>query len=207
MTQPTRPLRSQPAAVEPTPTPAPAPSPAPKSTAPPAPRHDDEPDPQALRQWALKAGRPWIGWAFIIVGLLLTLLGWIGVSGEAIVAKQIPYVVSGGIGGVLLAVIGAYFLGTEELRKDSGRLDRLEQKVDELHAALLQRPDAPAVVVDARSGNGSAPESVLVVSGGETFHAHGCPMAAGKDTEELAVAAATKRGLSACPLCAPTAAV
>jgi hypothetical protein len=131
------------------------------------------------------------------------------VSGEAIVAKQIPYVVSGGIGGVLLAVIGAYFLGTEELRKDSGRLDRLEQKVDELHAVLLQRPDAPDVTrVDSaadHTGNGSAtgPELVVVVAGGETFHQHGCPMAAGKETEEVAMAAAAKRGLSACPLCSP----
>ena len=162
----------------------------------------DEPDPQILWGWAAKAGRPWVGWAFIAFGLLVTLLGWIGVSGEAIVAKQIPYVVSGGIGGVLLAVIGAYFLGTEELRKDSGRLDRLEQKVDELHAALLQRADAPTTEVTV-SPNGSAPDKVLVVSGGETFHGAGCPMAMGKETEELAVSAATKRGLTPCPLCAP----
>ena len=168
--------------------------------------YDEEPDPRLLWRWVGKASRPWAGWAFIAVGLLLTLLGWIGVSGEAIVAKQIPYVISGGIGGVLLAVIGAYFLGTEELRKDSGRLDRLEQKVDELHAALLARPDAPVVVADAATaGNGSlaGPQSVIVVSGGETFHASGCPMTAGKETEELAVAAATKRGLSPCPLCSP----
>ena len=170
------------------------------------PLDDDDPDPRILWRWVGKAGRPWAGWGFVVAGVIVSIVGWIGVSGEAIVAKQIPYVVSGGIGGVLLAVVGAYFLGTEELRKDSGRLDRLEQKVDELHAALLSRPDAPVITSDGASGNGSssAPESVLVVSGGETFHAHGCPMAAGKETEELAVTAATKRGLSACPLCSPT---
>ena len=165
--------------------------------------YDDEPDPRLLWRWVGKASRPWAGWAFVAVGLLLNLLGWIGVSGEAIVAKQIPYVVSGGIGGVLLAVIGAYFLGTEELRKDSGRLDRLEQMVNELHVALLARPDAPQASAGV-STNGSDPERVLVVSGGETFHGHGCPMAAGKDTEELAVEAARTRGLSPCPLCSPT---
>ena len=176
----------------------------------PAPRNGadyyDEPDPRLLWRWAAKAGRPWAGWAFIAVGLVFTLIGWIGVSGEAIVAKQIPYVVSGGIGGVLLAVIGAYFLGTEELRKDSGRLDRLEQKVDELHAALLQRADAPQVTADGAgsTGNGSVPERVLVVEGGETFHVHGCPMAVGKPTEELAVEVAQTKGLSPCPLCSPS---
>ena len=200
MTQPTegRPVRRQLKAGGDAPAPA-APAPAPAATTNP---YADEPDPKILWGWAAKAGRPWVGWAFIAFGLLVTLLGWIGVSGEAIVAKQIPYVVSGGIGGVLLAVIGAYFLGTEELRKDSGRLDRLEQKVDELHAALLQRADAPTAEVVV-SSNGSTPDKVLVVSGGETFHGPGCPMAMGKDTEELPVSTATKRGLTPCPLCAP----
>lgn len=174
------------------------------------PSTDDEPDPRLLWRWVGKATRPWIGWGFIAVGGLFTLIGWIGVSGEAIVAKQIPYVVSGGIGGVVLAVIGAYFLGTEELRKDSGRLDRLEQKVDDLHAALLAHADAPVVTPAAAdpTGNGASvevPELVLSVRGGETFHVHGCPMAVGKITKELKVEAARKQGLTPCPLCVPTA--
>ena len=70
-------------------------------------------------------------------------------------AKQIPYLVSGGIGGMFLAVLGAYFLGTQELRKDSGRLDRLEQMVEELHQALLRRPDAPDLTALAPSTNGT----------------------------------------------------
>ena len=76
-------------------------------------------------------------------GALLMLLGYFGVSREALPGKQIPYLVSGGIGGMFLAVLGAYFLGTQELRRDSGRLDRLEGMVEELHGALLRRPDAP----------------------------------------------------------------
>ena len=71
------------------------------------------------------------------------LVGYFGVSREALPGKQIPYLVSGGIGGMFLAVLGAYFLGTQELRNDSGRLDRLERMVEELHGALLRRPDAP----------------------------------------------------------------
>lgn len=176
-------------------------------------RIDEEPDPRLLWRWVARSSRPWIGWVFIGAGALLMLLGYLGVSREAIVAKQIPYVVSGGIGGVLLAVIGAYFLGTEELRKDGGRLDRLEQMVDELHTALLERPDAPPPTADTAAtadtsgdvrGNGSRAR-VVAVRGGETFHASGCAMAVGKDAEELTVAAAEKRGLTPCPLCAPTA--
>lgn len=170
--------------------------------------YDDEPDPRLLWRWVGKASRPWAGWAFIAVGLLLTLLGWIGVSGEAIVAKQIPYVVSGGIGGVLLCVVGAYFLGTEELRKDSGRLDRLERMVDELHAALLSRPDAPEPASSpSRNGrSGAASPTLVAVQGGETFHVAGCAMAEGKAVESLTAEEADVNGLRPCPLCEPVAA-
>src|SRR6187549_3400850 len=91
-------------------------------------RHDEEdPDPRVLWRWAGHAIRPYIGWILMAIAALLMLLGYLGVSREAIPAKQIPYLVSGGIGGVFIAVLAAYFLGTQEIRNDSGRLDRLEQ--------------------------------------------------------------------------------
>ena len=114
----------------------------------------DEPDPRLLWRWVGRASRPWVGWVFIGLGALLVLLGYLGVSREAIVEKQIPYLVSGGIGGVLLCVVGAYFLGTEELRKDSGRLDRLEPMVEELHAALLDAARRAGASADATATNG-----------------------------------------------------
>jgi len=166
----------------------------------------DEPDPRLLWRWVARATRPWVGWVFIGLGALLILLGYLGVSREAIVAKQIPYLVSGGIGGVLLCIVGAYFLGTEELRKDSGRLDRLEALVQELHAVLLARPDAPdRTVAEGPKDNGAA-TTVLAVRGGETFHRPGCAMVADKKAEQLSHDAALGRGLSPCPLCEPAAA-
>jgi hypothetical protein len=169
----------------------------------PQPLDDDEPDPRLLWRWAGKATRPWIGWAFIGIGALLVLLGYLGVSRESIVEKQIPFLVSGGIGGVLLCVVGAYFLGTEELRKDSGRLDRLETMVAELHVALLvERDDAPKPIVVDPSSNGHDPELIAVV-GGETFHRADCVMAGGKEVESVTAGSATSRGLQPCPLCEP----
>lgn len=161
-------------------------------------QHDDEPDPRLLWRWFGKATRPWVGWVFIGIGGLLVLLGYLGVSREAIVEKQIPYLVSGGVGGVLLCVVGAYFLGTEELRKDSGRLDRLETMVQELHDALLvQRGGGAAPPVEAE-----APVLVAVV-GGETFHRRDCVMAGGKEVEAVTEGSAGAKGLQPCPLCEP----
>ena len=173
-------------------------------------RSEEEPDPRLLWRWVGAAVRPYFGWILIAVGALLMLIGWFGVSREAIVGKQIPYLVSGGIGGVFFAVLGAYFLGTQELRRDSGRLDRLERMVEELHLALLARSDAPAVTRDADrdrgdSSNGSrAPaRRVVAVEGGETFHRTDCMLVQDKDGEELTPAAARKRDLRPCPVCEP----
>lgn len=168
---------------------------------------EQEPDPQLLWQWVAKALRPWTGWILVGFGALLMLLGYLGVSREALPAKQIPYLISGGIGGIFLAVLGAYFLGTQELRNDSGRLDRLEQMVEDLHQVLLRRPDAPAITKAEEAGNGNgavAPASrVLVVDGGEMFHRQGCTMVDGKETQELAPSTARRRGLRPCPVCEP----
>jgi hypothetical protein len=116
----------------------------------------NEPDPSALWRWVGRATRPWVGWVLIGIGALLVLLGYLGVSRESIVAKQIPYVVSGGLGGVLLCVLGAYFLATQELRKDSGRLDRLESMVIELRDALVGEPLPPTQEPGPSTSNGSA---------------------------------------------------
>lgn len=154
--------------------------------------------------------RPYAGWAFYGFGALLVVIGWFGVSGESIVAKQLPYLVSGGIGGVLLAVLGAYFLGIEELHKDSGRLDRMERQIEQLHRALLERPDAPAVdeptTMLPRAGDTNGHrrgDRVVVVSSGESFHRAGCALVEGKDGTELDPTAATGRGLRPCPVCEP----
>jgi hypothetical protein len=169
----------------------------------------DEPDPRVLWSWIGAALRPWIGWILIAVGAILMLAGYFGVSREALPAKQIPYLVSGGIGGIFFAVLGAYFLGTQEMRRDSGRLDRLEHMVEDLHAALLTRPDAPQTTNGSRAaakGEATAPaRKVVVVPGGQLFHRAECAMTEGKSATEVTPAAARKRGMRPCPTCAPVA--
>src|SRR2546421_11840382 len=80
---------------------------------------DDElHDPRLFWRWVGKATRPVAGWILLGLGALFILFGWIGISGEALVAKQMPYLISGGLGGMLLVGIGAVFLATEDLRRD-----------------------------------------------------------------------------------------
>ena len=171
----------------------------------PRPNDDDLPDPALFWQWVGKATRPVIGWVLLGVGALIILIGWIGVSGTPVVAKQIPYVVSGGIGGVLLAILGAYFLGTEELRKDSGRLDRLERQVAELHGTLLSRADAPAPSSPMPDSAGTNGHAYVALAGSDTYHRADCAMVAAKpNTAKVAPSTIQRRGLRACSLCEPS---
>lgn len=179
--------------------------------------HEREEREQRALFWeaAGHAFRPYAGWAFYGFGALLVLLGYLGVSGESVVAKQLPYLISGGIGGLLLAVLGAYFLGIEELRKDGGRLDRMEKQVAELHRALLDRADAPqfadAVDADVTRIDGGAERApathVVTVADGESFHRASCALVAGKDTTRITRTAALDRDLRPCPVCEPSATV
>lgn len=158
---------------------------------------------------ATTAFRPHAGWAFYGAGALLVLLGYLGISDEAIVAKQLPFLISGGIGGILLALLGLYVLSMDRLREDGERLRRLERQVDELHQALLARPGAPAIgpASDA-PGSGRSPsrrDVVFVVEAGESFHRQDCRLVLGKDETELGLGEASARGLRPCPVCQPVA--
>ena len=167
---------------------------------------DDElPDPALFWRWVGKATRPVVGWVLLAIAALFILFGWIGVSGTPVVAKQIPYVVSGGIFGVFLAVFGAYFLATEELRKDSGRLDRLERMIAELHQILLARQDAPALVDKSESVPQPNGQVYVSLAGSDMYHRPDCSMVASKPgSAMLAPSTIRKRQLSPCPLCEPS---
>jgi hypothetical protein len=174
-------------------------------TEPDRPLDDELPDPALFWRWVGKATRPVVGWVLLGLSALVILLGWYGVSGETDPAKQIPYVVSGGIFGVFLAVFGGYFLATEELRNDSGRLDRLERMVHELHQALLTRDDAPTPPDESEATSTPNGQVYVTLSGSDTYHRPECAMVASKaNTSVMAPSTIVRRQLTPCSLCEPS---
>jgi hypothetical protein len=76
-----------------------------------------------------------VGAAVGFVGVLLLVLGWYLISGEAIAAKQLPYLASASIPGAVLVVCGFVFA-------ISGRSDPdMQRRVAELHALLTEAVD------------------------------------------------------------------
>jgi hypothetical protein len=158
----------------------------------------------------LAAARPYLGWILIAAGGLLLVLGYLGVSGETVVSKQLPYLVSGGIGGVFLAIVGACFLVTGDGGIGRGRPPaHVERMVAELHAVLLDRVDADqggdaASVADVESaGTNEQSNGVVVVEGGETFHRATCAMVSNRPTTVVAHTPAPNRRQGPWPVCSP----
>lgn len=68
----------------------------------------------------------------VILGAVALLLGWLGVSGTALSYKQVPYIVSGGLVGVVLLGLGAALWLSADLRDEWRKLDSLEESVRRL---------------------------------------------------------------------------
>ena len=165
------------------------------------------PDPALFWKWVGRATRPTYGWILVGLGLLAVLIGYLGVSREAIVAKQLPYLISGGIGGLALVGFGAMLIGTEDLKRTQERVDHLEDLVADLHSALLSRPDAPTLSSNGSSAGERAAQAqanLVALPGGSSYHRADCSMVQGKK-EAKAVTASTARrqGLKPCRLCEP----
>jgi hypothetical protein len=127
----------------------------------------------------------------------------LGISRESLVAKQLPYLISGGIGGIALVGAGAALIATEDLRRFRTRLERLEAMVGDLHAVLLSRPDAQSDNGQRGRAEPSGGE-LVALPGGRSFHRADCAMVEGKKgAQPVTAATAQRRHLEPCRLCEP----
>src|SRR5207248_9002260 len=168
-------------------------------------RNSEMPDPALFWKWVRRATRPVWGWILVGAGLLLVLMGYLGISREALVAKQLPYLISGGILGLALVGFGAMLVGTEDLKRTQERIDHLEDLVADLHAVLLSRADAPALSSNGdAAGEHVSTVTLMALPGGQSFHRADCSMIEGKrDAKPITASAARRQGLKPCRLCEP----
>jgi hypothetical protein len=129
------------------------------------------------------------------LGAAALFLGWYGASGTAVTAKQIPYVVSGGLTGVCLLVLAAACFASDDVRRSLVRLDDVERQLDTLYRLFVEADGSAA----------EAPDGTLVaLAGGASYHRSSCRLVQGKESADVvAPAAAVARGLTACRVCDP----
>jgi hypothetical protein len=130
-----------------------------------------------------------LGLLFSVAGFIVIALGWNGMAREACPDCQLPYIVSGGAGGVALVLFGVGLLVLAQLRAERIRLGE-------------QIAEAVRPLVQATAGDGSA--GGKVVAGTSTFHRPGCRLIKDKaDLDEMSLAAARAKGLTPCRVCNP----
>jgi hypothetical protein len=86
-------------------------------------------------------------WASVAIGAVVVVIGWAGVSGSALPAEQLPYIISAGIGGMFLLGLGATLWLSADLRDEWRKLDRIERRLGPIHDA---HPPTPALAADER---------------------------------------------------------
>ena len=91
--------------------------------------------------WSDLGGK--LGVGLIGAGFLLVFMGWNGAASVDRVPAQFPYLISGGIGGLSLVVLGVGILIVQNQRADRAQL---QATLDELRRALSPDEEEPAVI-------------------------------------------------------------
>ena len=158
---------------------------------------------QPRRRWQPRVslgGR--LGLVVIAVGLLAIGLGWNGMAGAGgqinhvtDLRAQLPWLVSGGLLGLALVVLGSALVVAQSHRVDRARL---EARLEELIGVVASRSTFTAVT--------EVPGDVagLVAAGTASYHLSTCRLVEGRDEAEyLTPTEADARGLKPCRICKP----
>lgn len=140
-----------------------------------------------------------LGIAYCVAGLFLVFLGWNGAATYDRVSAQVPYVISGGIAGLCLVVIGGSILVASSARAGAAALEatlaELRESMDRMGAG-----DRAGSVASGRAGS----DGDAVVAGPTSYHRPGCRLVEGQgEATSTTATAAAASGLDPCRVCAP----
>ena len=139
-----------------------------------------------------------LGILYCVVGAVLIFLGWNGAASYDRVSAQMPYLVSGGLGGLALVVLGSSLIVTQSHRNDRASL---QATLEDLREALGRVAAAEEVVAVA---HGAAAGAEVVLAGPNAYHRPSCRLVVGQaGVTPMNVAAARGQGLEACRICTP----
>jgi hypothetical protein len=105
--------------------------------------------------WSRLGGK--LGVGFCAVGLLLVFLGWNGAASYDRIQSQFPYLISGGIGGLALVVIGVGLIIVQNQRADRAALQETVRRLQDAVEQLSGVAGAPAASALNGDGAGHAP--------------------------------------------------
>ena len=109
---------------------------------------------QLFRRW-----RAVVAWILMLAGGVALLVGWYQVRDLPEVYLQMPYLISGGVGGAMLIGLGAALLITQDFRDDKQRLSALETKISELEDVVVAQAEIMGEAIAILSAAAEGAES------------------------------------------------
>jgi hypothetical protein len=130
-----------------------------------------------------------LGTGMCLLGALLLFLGWNGAASHNDIRKQFPYLLSGGLAGLALVILGAALLVIEVVRVER---TAMQASIAELRDAIDRLAPRP-------SDGGTK-----VVAGASSYHRPTCRLVEGRDDLPVVGSGeAAELGLTACRICHP----
>ncbi len=96
-----------------------------------------------LKTWMKAQWDRVLGALAVAGGVLALVLGYLGVAGTGYPAEQIPYVISGGVLGVVLIGVGLTSWLSADLRDEWRKLDRIEKVLERGASDRIAAPREP----------------------------------------------------------------
>jgi len=138
-----------------------------------------------------------LGVLFCVAGAVVMWAGYNGAASYDDVPSQFPYLISGGIAGLSLVVIGVGLFVTQTSRAErvtlESHLEELRHAVERLNIGAAATAAAPAVPVVP---------GPMVVAGNSSYHRPDCRVLEGRDgLKTMTRGAAEAEGLKPCRTC------
>jgi hypothetical protein len=138
------------------------------------------------------------GGVLMPLGVVLVIAGWFGASHTTRLFEEIPYLISGGLLGIVLTTVGAaLYFGYWLTRLVTGQRQMLEALTAMQERLAMGEPgaDAPGPAL-----NGA---SLVATASGTMFHRPDCQVVAGRPASELRSVRLPAPDMAPCRLCAP----
>jgi hypothetical protein len=147
-------------------------------------------------RWSKLGGQLGIG--YCVAGVALIFLGWNGAASYDRVESQMPYLISGGLAGVALVIIGAGLLVVQAQR--ANRAETAAELADLREVIERLAGDGGAAAPRVSGGAGD----LAVIAGPNAYHRGDCRLVEGQSgATTMFRSDAQERGLSPCRICEP----
>ncbi|ABL81618.1 MULTISPECIES: hypothetical protein [unclassified Nocardioides] len=134
-----------------------------------------------------------LGVLLCLVGFLVMFFGWNGAASHNFVPAQFPFLISGGMVGLGVVVLGSALVLVQNQRADMARLE-----------AALERV---ALAVERQGGTSAGTPTSLagyVVAGGSSYHQPDCTLPEARtEAHMIPLADVAGSNLEACRVCRP----